>query len=135
MTGSPSQISVAVAVPVNAGSIESSHSMVVSTAHTIIGAQLIDIHTWSIGSPNGGVPGPEYCQLYCTTCSVTGADIAGGGATSVITTPSSPARNPPSSGLTSRSQTNDGQKLLTSPSVSSTVKHTWNNLVHPVVEI
>ncbi|MBW6501176.1 MAG: hypothetical protein K0B05_07265 [Bacteroidales bacterium] len=44
------------------------------------------------------------------TFSVVGADCIGGGATTVITTPSSPVRNPPLAGLNSRSQTILGQK-------------------------
>jgi hypothetical protein len=122
ITISPSHISVAVAEPVMAVSVEVAHSKKRSAAHTRFGVQSTLIQLVAIGAPYGGVPGPIYCQLNCTTFSLTGADIAGGGDTIVMTTPSSPVRNPPLLGSASRSHTTDGQKLLLSGPGSSTEK-------------
>jgi hypothetical protein len=122
ITISPSQISVAVADPVIAGSAVVAHSKNRSAAHIRCGEQSTLIQLVAIGVPYGGVPCPVYIQLYCTTFSLTGADIAGGGATIVMTTPSSPVRNPPLLGFASRSHTTDGQKLLLFGLGSSTLK-------------
>src|SRR5690242_14233623 len=112
MVGSPSQISVAVAKPVIAGAVDSSHSIVVSTAQKIVGEQSIDMQEVSTGVPNGGDPLPVYIQLNWTTFSSDGTDsIIIVGSTNVMTTPSSPMRNPPLDGSCCRSQTTEGQKL------------------------
>src|SRR6187431_3688180 len=117
---SPSHKSVAVATPVMDVSVDVAHSTIKSAAHIISGVQSILIHEVGTGIPYGGVPAPEYSQLNCTTFSLVAADsINGSGSTMVITTPSSPIKNPPSVGSCSRSQTIDGQKLVGSKPGSS----------------